>query len=99
MSLCIPAACCSLLNDIGVAVCCSVLQCVACRSASYEYSHCIESLSKDSHVNAGPNRCCSVLQCVAVCCSVFQIVAQHFDVSIESVSVDCYVLPLECICT
>ena len=41
------AVCCSVLQCVEV--CCSVLQCVAV--------------------------CCSVLQCVAVCCSVLQYVA------------------------
>jgi len=44
-----------------VAVCCSVLQCVA--------FGCVNELCLDRLV------CCSVLQCVAVCCSVLQCVA------------------------
>jgi len=47
-----------------VAVCCSVLQCVAV--------HCNNIQHTD---NRGPR--CSVLQCVAVCCSVLQCVAVH----------------------
>jgi len=49
--------------QVCVAVCCSVLQCVAVCFRS----HC-RSVS-----DAGV--CCSVLQCVAVCCSVLQFVA------------------------
>jgi len=60
-----------------VAVCCSVLQCVAvCRSRrpttciydapGYTY------LCREMQCVAV---CCSVLQCVAVCCSVLQCVA------------------------
>ena len=46
-------------GDAFIAVCCSVLQCVAsCRSVL----QCVVV-------------CCSVLQCVAVCCSVLQCVA------------------------
>jgi len=46
-----------------VAVCCSVLQCVAVE--------CMYLLSVLQCVAV----CCSVLQCVAVCCSVLQCVA------------------------
>ena len=62
-ALMIPIA---YLQKYDVAVCCSVLQCVAvcCK--------CIASVLQQISLR---NRCCSVLQCVAVCCSVLQFVA------------------------
>jgi len=53
-----------------VAVCCSVLQCVAvsCRA-------CGAFSQKTGLFCQGAGLCCSVLQCVAVCCSVLQYVA------------------------
>jgi len=51
-----------------VAVCCSVLQCVAVVDQRRATTH-----SKDSGAsNMAGEVCCSVLQCVAVCCSVLQ---------------------------
>ena len=47
-----------------VAVCCSVLQCVAKVMTCMEFFH--------VYIRAV---CCSVLQCVAVCCSVLKCVA------------------------
>jgi len=46
-------------SNLGVVVCCSVLQCVAVCCSKLQ---CVAV-------------CCSVLQCVAVCCSVLQCVA------------------------
>jgi len=72
----------------SVAVCCSVLQCVAvgCRAA-FEEKEVLKSsniaLSKNNRIAAEWFRCttepfavnCCVLRCVAVCCSVLQCVA------------------------
>jgi len=67
-----------------VAVCCSVLQCVAepqrivQHSASTATLACCRGASKSKHpynVLQCVAVCCSVLQCVAVCCSVLQCVA------------------------
>jgi len=55
-----------------VAVCCSVLQCVAVHEVMQHRHHnayCIECHTHWTHI------CCSVLQCVVVCCSVLQCVA------------------------
>jgi len=49
-----------------VAVCCSVLQCVA---------QCCNVLEPQNRVAV----CCSVLQCVAVCCSALQSVAMFLS--------------------
>jgi len=60
-----------------VAVCCSVLQCVAVRYllssgwVGYVFIHCKSVLQCVECVA----ECCSVLQCVALCCSVLQCVA------------------------
>jgi len=52
---------------VCVAVCCSVLQCVA---VGYTFiSHHISSIPR---VVVCVAVCCSVLRCVAVCCSVLQ---------------------------
>ena len=51
-----------------VAVCCSVLQCVAVILRNVKY---ISQFFSMKHILV----CCSVLQCVAVCCSVLQCVA------------------------
>jgi len=57
-----------------VAVCCSVLQCVAVRCS-------VLHTAKDTSPVAARHPlqcaavCCSVLQCVAVCCSVLQCIA------------------------
>jgi len=58
-----------------VAVCCSVLQCVAASSQSDVCEVLIDLMV--SHVIEAKcvAVCCSVLQCVAVCCSVLQCVA------------------------
>ena len=53
------AACCSVLLLQYVAVCCSVLQCVAVCFSVLQYAA----------------MCCSVLQCAAVCCGVLQYAA------------------------
>jgi len=57
-----------------VAVCCSVLQCVAavCCSALQCVAVCVHQLAFDiSSISVSCVAvCCSVLQCVAVCCSV-----------------------------
>ena len=45
-----------------VAVCCSVLQCVAVHIG----------LEANVHTILSCGACCSMLQCVAVCCSVLQ---------------------------
>ena len=70
---------------VGVAVCCSVLQCVAvCCSASTNV-HARMSLPhammshlmhmRKCRVAVCVAVCCSVLRCIAVCCSVLQCVA------------------------
>ena len=67
-----------------VAVCCSVLQCVAvtsriqisqvtCMSESYDSIHLTTHVSSVLQYDAA---CCSVLQGVAVCCSILH----YFDV-------------------
>jgi len=57
-----------------VAVCCSVLQCVAvCCSVLLELM--IEAAKAKECVAV----CCSVLQCVGVCCSVMKCVARAHD--------------------
>jgi len=79
----------------SVAVCCSVLQCVAvwlngsqvcvavcCSVLQGEYTQSIRSVAV----------CCSVLQCVAVCCSVLQCVAVCCSVAEWLTSVCCSVL-------
>ena len=50
-------------DDVAVAVCCSVLQCV---EVCYSVLQCVTV-------------CCSVLQCVAVCCSVLQFAATSWE--------------------
>ena len=60
-----------------VAVCRSVLQCVA-EKCDMPISHATEAAA--IHVVAAVAMCCSVLQCVAVCCSVLQYVAEKYDV-------------------
>jgi len=62
-----------------VAVCCSVLQCVAV---------CVHTpRCASGRGNTDDHSCCSVLQCVAVCCSVLQCVAArgHMTTSMHSV--------------
>jgi len=54
---------------MNVAVCCSVLQCVADRHAPWHRRN-LHSKSGGHH-----RECCSVLKCVAVCSSVLQCVA------------------------
>jgi len=68
-----------------VAVCCSVLQCVAATHCSAlqrycntpQHTNCWRSCSRgcDCSWSHGVAVCCSVLQCFAVCCSVVQCVA------------------------
>jgi len=68
---------CIQLRIWGVAVCCSVLQCIAVRS------------QEDVRIQArikGVTACCSVLQCVAVCCTVLQYGLKR--ISIYSTEVD-----------
>ena len=50
----------------SVAVCCSVLQCVAETDSDALRSEFLDRVLQSVAV------CCSVLQCVAVCCSVLQ---------------------------
>jgi len=61
----------------AVAVCCSVLQCVAVCSESHASQE--QVISKCNSVCCSVLQyvavCCSVLQCVAVCCSALQCVA------------------------
>jgi len=52
-----------------VAVCCSVLQCVA-DPCVYTYRRAFGQRATRGMANVA---CCSVLQCVAVCCSAMQI--------------------------
>jgi len=53
-----------------VAMCCSVLQCVAVKKAGVPSSMApLYVTSSCSHVLQRVAACCSVLQCVAVCCS------------------------------
>jgi len=74
---CVVAVCCSVLQCM--AVCCSVLQCVAVCAM------CIHA--------ACPVVCCSVLlQCVAVCCSVLQCVAVCCSDLDSTVAVRCSTL-------
>ena len=54
---------CSSLDATGVAVCCSVLQCVAVHRPS------------NAHLESCVAVCCCMLQCVEVNCSVLQCVA------------------------
>jgi len=56
-----------------VAVCCSVLWCVA-------VSHDMTTTLQRKAVAPSVAVCCSVLQCVAVCCSVLQCVAVRCSV-------------------
>ena len=53
-----------------VAVCCSVLQCVAA-SLVVEFM----TIWRMLRIRVGSYLCCSVLHCVAVCCSVLQCCA------------------------
>jgi len=58
------------LHDLSIAVCCSVLQCVAmCCNVLQCVAVCCSVLQCVVAV------CCSVLQCVAVCCCVLLCVA------------------------
>ena len=59
---------CSGFRVQGVAVSCSVLQCVAAAWLGVQASGCCSVLQCAAV-------CCSVLQCVAVCCSVLQCIA------------------------
>jgi len=53
----------------GVAVCCTVLQCVAlCCSVLPVFA--------EASYQQGVAVCCSVLQCVALCCSVLPVLAE-----------------------
>jgi len=79
-----------------VAVCCSVLQCVAvfrvavCRSVSQCVAVCCSVLQCVAV-------CCSVLQCVTVCCSVLQCVAVCCS-ALQCVAVCCSVLQCAAVC-
>jgi len=66
------------------AVCCSVLQCVACVI-------CACLLGASDSVLKYVAVCCSVLQCVAVCCSKMQRVAVCYSV-LQCVAARCSVL-------
>ena len=86
-----------------VAVCCSVLQCVAVTWIMHTAAHCNTLLhvavTRDSFVSHYPcvAVCCSVLQCVAVCCSVLQCVAVCCSV-LQCVAVCCSVLQCVAVC-
>ena len=56
-----------------MAVCCSVLQCVAVYCSVLQCGRALLQTSTD--VLGSLSLCCSMLQCVAVCCSVLQRVA------------------------
>jgi len=68
-----------------VAVCCSVLQCVA--MLYFSAIQCEEDIHSTLFVTLV---CCSVLQCVAVCCSVLQCVAVCCS-ALQCVAVRCSV--------
>jgi len=55
-------------DPICVAVCCSVLRCIAVRCSVF-------SVSRTPRPIHWPDICCSVLQHVAACCSMLQCVA------------------------
>jgi len=61
-----------------VALCCSVLQCVAAGSRRLVVNRLQCGIVCCSVVQSVAVRC-SVLQCVAMCCSVLQCVAAHSD--------------------
>jgi len=72
------AVCCSVLQCVAyVAVCCSVLQRVAvyCSFDECNASAAAASSSSFNIINISDTMCCSVLQCIAVCCSMLQYVA------------------------
>jgi len=64
------AVCCRYVwnnsRHLCVAVCCSVLQCVAVRCVQCSVLQCVADTYATSHIT-------SVLQCVAVCCSVLRV--------------------------
>ena len=98
------AVCCSVLQCLGsvlagcgrvwqgVAVYCSVLQCVAVRCSV------LQCVAVCCSVLQGVAVCCSVLQCVAACCSVLQCVVtccsvlQQVRSLLQCVAVYCSVL-------
>ena len=69
---------------LHVAVCCSVLQCVAvcCRTIALPFEIFISHVQRVAVCCSVLQRvavCCSALQCVAVCCRVLQSVAVNAD--------------------
>jgi len=87
----------------GVAVCCSVLQCVA---LIYGYSTCVYVKMLRVCVCRGLYHmlqfvevCCSVLQCVAVCCSVLHVcVCRRLYRVLQFVEVCCSVWQCVAVC-
>jgi len=78
---------CSVIQ-MCVAVCCSVLQCVAMCPCVAVCCSVLQSVVE----------CCSVLQCVAVCCSVLQSVVECCRV-LQRVAVCCSVLQSVAVCS
>jgi len=78
-----------------VAVCCSVLQCVAvCYLGSIVCDRDPQDTTFDYSYTSFIALCCSVLQCVAVCCSVVQCIAVYCSMLVW---VNCMCqLPLRC---
>jgi len=84
-----------------VALCCSVLQCVAADVCESHPVHApVTLLSVTPHVIATTGVlqcvavCCSVLQCVAVCCSMLQYAAQRVAVCCSVLQRDVVSTPL-----
>ena len=86
-----------LIQDyVQVAVCCSVLQCVAeCCSVLQSvavYCSVLQCVAVCCSVLQGVAGCCRVLQCVAGCCSMLQGVAVCKSTSTTRLRAGCSVL-------